>query len=641
MRNNILYFCAMYFTSHDIDNIQTGEVDRYYRLMRNYRDVNNKVRHCTVLSIGFLPQNLTKEDLSEIATLINARYLYKPCLFEPSNERVRHWLAEIWKKIIDGKKLDIDLHDPNSQHIVVNGMNHEDVREVGAEWLAYNVWKELKLDELLRGCGLSEEQIKLAATQVISRAVHPASELATVRIIQDNSAICELTGYALEKINKDALYKSALRLFECKDELERQLSARTNELFNHEENIILFDLTNTYFEGEKRRSKLAQYGRSKEKRKDAKLVVLSLAINELGFVKYSSIHEGNFADSSDITTVLDNLIINTGTAPKTVIMDAGIASAENLKVIREKGYHYVCVSREKLKDYAYQNATDPVEVQTNSGKIITLKKVKPTDNGSFYYEINSPSKASKEASMKTSFEQRFEANLEITKAALSKPRGTKTISKVYERIGRYKQQSRSTYGRYKIEVIEDTERGIVTDIKWEKIEHKEEQKQLGLGRYFLQTSLDMDETPNVWHVYNLIREVEATFETLKTDLDLRPIYHKNDESTKAHLNLGILAYWLVNTIRCKLKAEKINWSWSEILRIASTQHLITTKGQNTAGYNVETRKCSEPTDGLKLIQTKLGVRPKPIRIESKNKDVAQNPLLKKCQDQSQCISPPN
>lgn len=639
-RKNIYYFCLMYFTSHELINSQTGEVDSYYRLMRNYRDVKNRVRHSTVLNIGFLPKELTKEALKEVAGIINDRYLHKTPLFPASNARINAWVEHFWKRILEERTLDIDLHNPDSQHIVVNSMYHEDVREVGGEWLAYNAWKELHFNEILKECGLNEQQIKLACTQVISRAVHPASELATTKIIHDNSAICELTGYPVEKINKDALYRSALRLYTHKNTIERKLSKQTNDLFKHQDNYFIFDLTNTYFEGVKKSSTLAQYGRSKEKRSDAKLVVLSLAINELGFVKYSSIHEGNFADSSDITTVLDNLVLNTGQSPKTVVMDAGIATAENLKVIREKGYHYVCVSRERLKDYGYASQGELVEVETKSGKIITLKKVKPANNGSYYYEINSPEKALKEQSMKTSFEQKFEANLEIAKAALSKRGGTKKINKVHERIGRYKEQASSTHGRYKIEVIEDKERGVATDITWEKIEEKEQYKQESLGRYFLQTSMDMEETPNVWHVYNIIREVEATFRTLKTDLDLRPIYHKNDESTKAHLHLGILAYWLVNTIRCHLKAQGIRWSWSEILRIASTQTFITTKGQNTAGAHIQTRKCSEPSEDLKLIQQKLGIRPRPTRIESNEKSVAQKEKLKKIKTLNRSTSPP-
>lgn len=241
-------FAIMYFTSHDLMNKQTGEPDKYFRLMRNFRDVNNKVRHSTVLSIGFLPKELTRDDLGEIAECINNRYLHKPALFEPSNERVRYWLEEIWQRIIDGKKLDIDLYNPYSQHIVTNSLYHEDVREVGAEWLAFNVWKSLKLEETLRGCGFTEEQIKLTATQIISRAVYPVSELATSKIVKDNSAICELTGYPIDKVNKDALYRNALRLYQCKDELERKLSCRTTEIFNHQDSIILFDLTNSYFE---------------------------------------------------------------------------------------------------------------------------------------------------------------------------------------------------------------------------------------------------------------------------------------------------------------------------------------------------------------------------------------------------------
>jgi hypothetical protein len=107
--------------------------------------------------------------------------------------------------------------------------------------------------------------VQLAATQVISRAVYPASELKTTRRIRENSAVCELTGYDIEKLTKDKLYQSALSLYELKDDLEKHLSKHTNELFDIEDKIILYDLTNTYFEGEKSNSKLAKFGRSKEK----------------------------------------------------------------------------------------------------------------------------------------------------------------------------------------------------------------------------------------------------------------------------------------------------------------------------------------------------------------------------------------
>lgn len=590
-------------------------------MVESHRDARGRVCHRPILTLGYLEDGLTIDNLNEISRALTDRYMRKPVLFEPTTEKVKYWIEHLWVRIVTEKRLDVNLYAEDNKHIDTHSMRHEEVREVGAEWLAYNAWKELRLDDILRDNGLSENDIALAKTQVISRAINPASELATAKIIKQNSAICELTGYPVEKINKDRLYRGSLRLFQHKDELEKRLSKRTNEIFDHQDQIILYDLTNTYFEGDKRQSSLAQYGRSKEKRNDVKLVVLAMVVNTLGFVKYSSIHEGNFADSSDITAIMDNLRTNTGMEPKTVVLDAGIASQDNLDIIRAKGYHYVCVSRSKLKDYAYHSSVGPVEVKTNSGKIITLRKIKSEDLSSFYFEINSPSKALKEQGMKTRFELRFEEDLEVARKALSKPRGIKKIDKVNERIGRIKERYQSTHSRYDIQLVVNEEEAIVTDIVWQKNQLKEEDKQVSLGRYFLRTSMNMDEHPNVWHIYNIIREIENTFRVLKSDLDLRPIYHKNDESTKAHLHLGILAYWLVNTIRCKLKAKGINWGWQEILRTGSTQKFITTKGQNAAGNIIEVRKCSEPEHDLKTLQKALGIKSKPIRIECNTKDV--------------------
>jgi transposase len=122
-----------------------------------------------------------------------------------------------------------------------------------------------------------------------------------------NSTVCELTGYPVEKITKDKLYQSALDLYAKKDGLENHLSKRTNELFDLHDKIILYDLTNTYYEGEKRNSKLAQYGRSKEKRSDAKLIVLALVVNPEGFLKYSNVYQGNTADNTTLPGIIKGL----------------------------------------------------------------------------------------------------------------------------------------------------------------------------------------------------------------------------------------------------------------------------------------------------------------------------------------------
>ena len=201
------------------------------------------------------------------------------------------------------------------------------------------------------------------------------SLLKTTRWIKENSAVCELTGYDIDKITKDKLYQSALHLYQVKDSLEKHLSNRTNELFDLEGKIILYDLTNTYFEGEKRHSTLAKFGRSKEKRSDAKLVVLALVVNIEGFIKYSSILEGNIADCNTLSAMIEKLARHTCSGPAVVVLDAGIATEENLKLIQAKGYKYLCVSRSKLNDYQSVPDRLTVMMDTKSNQTIRLRAV--------------------------------------------------------------------------------------------------------------------------------------------------------------------------------------------------------------------------------------------------------------------------
>jgi len=612
----------MYFKSSGRKNPETGAFDWYYRLVESYRNTTDRVCHRTILNIGFLDAVLTRDQLLEISRQLTERYEHKRNLFDSPDAHVQGWTEHFWQRIVSENRLDLSLYAPKSRKIDVDTMRHTNVREIGAEWMVWNTWKQLGLDELLQQQGFSGEEIRLAQTQVISRAVYPASELATTRWIQDNSAVCELTGFDLSKMNKDRLYRGSLKLYSIKEALEKHLSVRTNELFNLQDKVIIYDLTNTYFEGSKRGSELAKFGRSKEKRNDARQVVLALVVNVHGFVKYSSIHEGNYSDTSELDTLLTNLgQVNSGDQPGVVVIDAGIATVDNLKRIRSKGYDYVCVSRQGLKKYAYEPGSQATQVQTRSGKNVRLQKIVQTDTIDYVFEVNSEEKAVKERAMKTQMEERFEVELEKIQVSLSKKSGIKTVEKVYERLGRIKERYPSVHRRYSWHLEIDEVKKTVTTFTWKKNATEEEQHEENLGRYFLRTSLDGQKEETVWQIYNAIREVESTFRTLKTELDLRPIYHQNDTSTQAHLQLGILAYSLVNTIRYQLKREKITCSWTEIIRIGNTQKVITTQGYNAAGNMVQTRKCSEPEEKLKHLQAALKIKSKPFKQEKTEKFV--------------------
>jgi hypothetical protein len=490
-------------------------------------------------------------------------------------------------------------------------MKNKDAREMGGEWLCKQAFSQLGIGEFLKAQGWSDESISLAATHIISRAVYPASELKTVSNIKENSAICELTGYDREKITKDLLYGISHKLYSVKGKLEKYLSRRTNELFDLEDKIILYDLTNTYYEGRMQRSTIAKFGRSKEKRSDAKIVVLALVTNREGFLKYSNIFEGNKADCTTLKTIIDALSNETSfTCRKPiVVIDAGIATDENIAMLREKKYDYMCVSRSGNKEYYADIESKPIEIKDKRQQSIELLKVKTNQDNDNYLWVKSQAKGLKERGMNGKLSQRFEDGIQHINEGLTTKGGTKKLEKVYERLGRLKQKYPSIHKYYEI-LLEDNGEGIATNVSCKRKPTEDAIREAGV--YFLRTSLNVEDEKTLWTIYNTIREIEYTFRVLKTDLDLRPIYHKTDEASMAHLHLGILAYWLVATIRYQLRQKGYNSDWREIMRVMNTQKCVTTSVENIRDEVISIRQCTQPSEKVREIYNLLNYKYAPF-----------------------------
>ncbi len=595
----------MYLKASFRHNSSINDIAAYYRLVESYRNEIDRVCHKTLLNIGFWP-DAARAQKDKVVAHLNERYKNELTLFEETDEQVIEWVNRFWNEMIANKTIDRKTMEEKHRLVKVESIKHKEAREIGTEWICANTWNQLKFNELLKGLGWNEEKIQLTMTQVISRAVYPGSELATSKWIRDNSAICDITGYDANKITKDKLYQNAVDLYQYKDIIEKHLSTTTNELFDLQDRIILYDLTNTYFEGTKTNSQLAKYGRSKEKRNDAKLVVLAMVINIEGFIKYSSIHQGNYADTSDIKTLIEKLSNSTSTTAKPiVVMDAGIATEKNPGTLTTEGYKYVVVSRSKIKDYQPVQQGKETYLLTKSKKIIRLSLVQSEKYKDSFLKVESPARAMKEQGIKNRFEQGYEQQLELIKQGLSKPRGIKKADKVQQRIGRAKQKYPSVHPLYNISLDMDAATQTVKNIYWHKDAAKAEEAEKKIGVYFLRTNIEHTDEGLEWRIYNTIREIESTFRILKTDLDLRPIYHKNDLSTMAHLHLGLLAYWLVNSIRYQLKQSGIHDDWKEIKRKASTQKSVLTTAQNSYDKIIQIKRCTEPTADLQQIHNAL------------------------------------
>lgn len=626
----------MNFTSQVRYNPQTGRDEKYYRLKESYRDASGRACTLILLNVGFI-HDLSPEQIRDVARGLTYLYSHQNDVqlwdekLQGYSDVVRTRVYSYWDRLIEEGKLDVvgEAYEKSKakarRQIDVDTMSHTDARDVGCEWLCLQTIRQLGLDTFLRSIGWSDDKVKVTLAHLITRTVYTPSELKSISIMQENSSVCELLDLPMAKITPRRVYRVADDLYSIKEKLERYLCHKTDDLFKPTNRIMLFDLTNFYFEGRKDGSRKAAFGRSKEKRSDCKLLVLAFCINTDGFIRYSAVLEGNTADPKSLPDMVDNLVAENpakcGDDEKVlVVMDAGIATEDNLKKIKEKGYNYLCVSRKALTEYTIPKDAPKVTVQDCLKRDITLQRISSDKNNDCYLKIDSPAKALKEESMNRKFRERFEAGLEKISKAIHTKHGVKSYDKVQNKIGALQGKYPSINRYYDIEV-EEGDGGKVASVTWE-VNMPDDME---YGTYFLRTNVKTLDEKTTWDYYNLIREIECSNRQLKTDLSLRPIYHQTDDRSDAHLFLGLLAYWIVNTVRHQMKVanrkkgkdehgrERSTPYWSEIMRIMRTQKAVTTTAKNALGETVETRLCSVPTDSAAEIYELLRFRKMPFR----------------------------
>ncbi len=614
----------MHFTCTARYNPATGTNDPYYRLKETYRDCAGVVRSRILLSPGFITElsgaalRKVSEGLTYLMEHRGQMELWEDFLSEQP-EMVTTLIKRYWSMMVSKGTIDVnhqkDLKRIEKERNLIYGstLEHQEGREIGGEWLCLQAIRQLGLEEFLRSQGWEEQKIKFAIAHLITRTLYSPSEYKSLRIMQENSAVMELLGLDISCFNKHNIYSVAPSLYALKDALETHLCRTTDRLFDLTNAILLFDLTNFYFEGRKEESRKAKFGRSKEKRNDCKLLVLALCINAEGFIRYSSVLEGNTADPAALPDMVEQLVTKNPMAANPqgkalVVIDAGISTEENLALIKEKGYNYLCVSRKKLTDYELKEDARSVVVHDNKKREIKLTQVNNPSNGDYYLKIDSPLKALKEESMSSLFQQRFEDGLKGIETSLTKKGGTKKYDKVCQRVGRLIERYPSVGSRYEI-IISHDQKDKTTHIQWYAKEGAEKE----YGTYFLRTNILHLDEKTTWSYYNLIREIEASNRQLKLDLNLRPIYHQTDENSDAHIFFGLMAYWIVNTIRYQLKQTGMNAYWTEIVRIMSTQKAVTTTATNKIGEQVELRMCTNPTKKAAEIYDKLKYRRTPFK----------------------------
>ena len=614
----------MYIKEIKKKNKNSDKVYTYYRLVHSYK-VGKKIRHQNIIGLGKL-ECVDKEHHTALANRIEELITGTSGLLFPDTEEfsVIEKTAQLFaEKIIKGKLFVTNKKtrtltkevENNYQNIDIETFEQEESKDIGGEWLVKQSFEKLGLPQILSEINIPENQVDIAQMLLSTKLLHPSSELEAERWLKENSATSELYK-TQENISRYKLYKAAESMYKNKELIEEQLYNNINNLFSGKSKLVIFDLTNMYFEGQMLGSEKANFGRSKQKQSGSKLIGLALSIDSLGFVRYSKFYPGNISEPATFEAMLTDVSsqLTDKKEKPVVVMDAGIATEDNLALIRgdKFNYDYVCVSRTIPKEYTKLSEKATI-ITDNRNNEIALTKVEVPDKDDNFLLVKSAQKQKKEQSMDDKLTKLLETQLQEIKDKLSKKRTVKKIVKIHEKVGRIKEKLSRVGWLYDIKYTEDNEKGIVTDISWERQKTREKPK----GEYFLRYTKTAISEDDIWQVYNLTREVESVFRTLKTDLDIRPVYHQKDAYIEPHIWLGIIAYQVVNYIRRSLKNSNITYSWTTILEKMNSMQSSIVSVNNDNNEKLYIKLCTRPTTDQKNIFDSLNFKYRPFVRKTK------------------------
>ena len=606
----------MFIRQYKTKNKKTGKVYIKHQLVLSYRTEAGP-RQRIIMNLGKV--QLEKSQWRRLAFALEGRLSGQQALMEEPD--ISAATAQIMKNY-EFYKIQKKRKESKGKFlsIALESVGTTACRSLGPELVAQDTWKNLSMDHILRTAGLKRQNIELAKAVITARLLSPGSEAHTQRWIRYRSSIAELINTDLLNTKKDSVYDISDILLYYKDEIEKLLREKEATLFPRDSTLFLYDLTNTYFEGACKGNSIAKRGDSKEKRIDCKLVTLALLVDSQGFPVFSQIYEGGKSEPITLLDVLDRLEKDVDktllTISPTLVMDKGIATKDNIALLKKRGYDYLVVERRKVQeDYLeeFAKAKDTFEKIIKKDNTIYFKKIK-TEDGARLLTL-SETKKEKEESMDTLKENRFLEDLTNLKKSIKKG-NVRLKEKVGRRIGRIMERYPTVAKYYDITLVLDKSQKEAVTIKTTKKKTRDDRKIL-TGCYVIETThKDMD-AEEILKSYTMLTRVEKAFQSLKTDLGIRPIYHQKAERTRGHLFISVLAYHLLNSIEVNLKDKGCTKKWSTIRRQLSTHMRTTVIMTDRKGGIHHIRVSSTPESSHQEIYNLLDIKDPLKRIHLK------------------------
>ncbi len=644
------------------------------QLVENERTANGS-KQKLIVSLG-TKLSIPKEKRSDVARIVKDRLIGQQSLFKDEPELI-DFADKIVKKIqAEGKwnsareqvrGFNKDVKENNVAEVFVDDVQHGYDRELGPVLIGHCFWERLHFPMILHDCGFTDSQIKNAEISILNRLIAQDSEHSILSWMK-TVAIDDTLGLDTRKYGDDRFYRISDNLLRNKEYIEENLYQREKDLFNLEDSIFLYDLTNTYFEGICAKNPKAEYnGNQKEKRTDCPQIIVALVIDQEGFIKGHRIFNGKMTDVKSLEKILDDLKEDfKGKSLPTIIFDRGMVSEENLNLLKNKykdlKYIIACRPNEAslfAKDFQEEEFSLLCN-RESSGKPkveIFLKKV----DGVSYLLCKSDGRKAKERAIRNKIEEKLESALNNLSKQIINGRENDPVN-IERRIGRLKERHSKVGKYYEIEYQHREfsyavpgEKGIPKRLRnslkilkekadsnkisfpaikkklvefekkypieysklqlnlkepllsWNTIDEIENKERDLDGNYLLKTNrLDLSQD-KIWNHYMMLTKVENAFKDLKSYLGLRPNFHQKEVRVDGHIFITILAYHLLHSIEYSLHLKGDHSRWSTIRRLVSSHNYSTIQLPTVKGPVINVRKPGIP-EGVHIeIYQKLGV----------------------------------
>ena len=510
------------------------------------------------------------------------------------------WVARI-VHLLGRSKAAMPPTGPTVDGVILDKIDTGDNVQLGPQLVALQAWKELGLTPMLEELGLNASRIATAQLMVANRLIAPLSEWALIDWAQ-RTALPEILGVRLTKSTKDRLYHTSDDLLEHRKAIEASLRTHEADLFSLSRSVVLYDVTNTHFEGLCEKNPKARHGKNKQKRSDCRQVAVGMAFDEHALPLAHEVFAGNIADTKTLETVLDRLEVPDATLKPVVILDAGFASAANIAMLKQRGYSYVINitrgNRTKYAEVFEKEIFEELPGRESDQKVEVRKIADTADPDSHLVLCRSAQRRLKEEAMVSKAEERFLAAVKtlrerIEKGRIKKPdvieRKIAALLKKHPRLARLYTLS---YRDGKLSAARDE--GKMRDA-------------LSLcGDYVLKTDKSL-EAPQLWSLYMTLLKAEEGFCMLKGSLGLRPNFHQKEGRVDGHIFISVLAYHLLSWVRRKLEPLGDMRDWITLRQLLSTHSLTTTSLPLTDGRLIQIRKVGVPDAEQALVYKSLGI----------------------------------